>query len=68
MKARKIVEEVMKMNPEIESTHARYEQLTSREEMRDLYEARFKYNRDVASLVDETLFAENIEQVLIILK
>jgi len=111
MKALKIIEEVMKMNPEIESTHARYEQFTSSEEMRDLYEARVKYNRDVASLVDsgivdtiqktlirllnkkftlseedeklifavdnsdllnqavdETLFAENIEQVLIILK
>ncbi len=50
--ARKVVKEVMKMNPDIKSTHKRYKQFTSSKEMRDLYEARLKYKRDVASLID----------------
>jgi len=40
------------MNPEIESTHKRYEQFTNDEELQELYEARVKYQRDVASLVE----------------
>ena len=40
------------MNPEIESTHKRYEKFTNDKDMRDLYEARVKYQRDIASLID----------------
>ena len=40
------------MNSDLESTHKRYKKFTESEEMRDLYEARVKYKRDVAPLIN----------------
>ena len=47
-----IVEKVVAMNPDIKSTHKRYVKFSNSEELREVYEARIKYQRDVSTMIE----------------